>query len=262
MIGAVAMNEELSLNQAIIEYATRLGDDSLVLGHRLSEWSSIAPFLEEGLALSNVALDYIGRARMYYSYAAELAGSGKTEDDFAYTRDQREFRNLLINEMPNGDFAFTMLRQLFVDVFNTYYLAELVKSNDGTLAAIAAKAIKETQYHLRRSHEWVLRLGDGTDESHQRAQQAIDELWGYTPELFDLDALEQNLADKGIGVDNAALQENWLAHVSEILSESTLEVPGASWEVKGGREGYHTENLGHLLNDLQFLHRAYPGLKW
>lgn len=253
---------DLDMKQALIDYTTRLGDDSIVLGHRLSEWSSNAPFLEEDLALSNVALDYIGRARMYYSYAAELTGNGKTEDDLAYTRDQREFRNLLINEMPNGDFAFTMLRQLLVDVFNTYYLAELVKSTDETLAAIAAKAIKETRYHLRRSYEWVLRLGDGTDESHRRAQQAVDELWGYTPELFQIDALEQSLADSGIGVDSATLLENWLAHVSEILTEATLDVPSTSWEVKGGREGYHTENLGHLLNDLQLVHRAYPGLKW
>jgi len=253
---------ETEQKQALIDYATRLGDDSIVLGHRLSEWSSNAPFLEEDLALSNVALDYIGRARMYYSYAAELAGNGKTEDHFAYTRDQREFRNLLINEMPNGDFAFTMLRQLFVDVFNSYYLAGLVKSTDETLAAIAAKAIKETQYHLRRSHDWVLRLGDGTEESHRRAQKAVDELWGYTPELFTVDALEQSLADSGIGVDNANLHENWLADVGSILSEATLVTPETSWEVKGGREGYHTENLGHLLNDMQYLHRAYPGLEW
>lgn len=256
------MNEATDTQPTIIAYATRLGDDSLVLGHRLSEWTRNGPFLEEDLALSNVALDYIGRARMYYSYAAELSGKGKTEDDFAYTRDQREFRNLLINEMPNGDFAFTMLRQLFVDVFNMGYLTELANSTDETLAAIAAKALKETRYHLRRSHEWVLRLGDGTDESHQRAQQAVDELWGYTPEFFDVDALEQSLADKGIGVDNAKLHDAWLARVSEILDEATLTVPESSWEVKGGRQGYHTENLGHLLNDLQFLHRAYPGLKW
>ncbi len=253
---------DLDMKKRIIDYATRLGDDSIVLGHRLSEWSSNAPFLEEDLALSNVALDYIGRARMYYSYAAELVGNGKTEDDFAYTRDQREFRNLLINEMPKGDFAFTMLRQLFIDVFNTYYLTELMKSADETLAAIAAKAIKETQYHLRRSQEWVLRLGDGTEESHRRAQQAVDELWGYTPELFAVDALEQSLADSGIGVDNASLRESWLADVRGILSEATLATPETSWEVTGGRQGYHTENLGHLLNDLQFLHRAYPGLEW
>jgi ring-1,2-phenylacetyl-CoA epoxidase subunit PaaC len=154
------------------------------------------------------------------------------------------------------------LRQLFVDVFNTYYLAELVKSTDETLAAIAAKAIKETQYHLRRSHEWVLRLGDGSEESHRRAQQAVDALWGYTPELFAVDALDQGIDDSGIGVDNASLRESWQSKVGGILSEATLKMPNDSWEVKGGREGYHTENLGHLLNDMQYLHRAYPGLKW
>lgn len=250
------------LSAATLEYATRLGDDSLVLGHRISEWCSNGPFLEEDLALGNVALDYIGRARMYYTYAAELAGGGKTEDDFAYTRDAREFRNLLIHELPRGDFAYTMVRQLFVDVFNLLYLEALTHSNDATLAAIAGKAIKETRYHLRRSKEWVLRLGDGTAESHKRTQRAVDALWGYTHELFDVDALEQSLAQAGIGVHNAELRPTWLEQVTAILTEATLTVPKDDWAVRGGRVGYHTENLGHLLTDLQFLHRSYPGLQW
>lgn len=250
------------VQQATLEYAVRLGDDAVVLGHRLSEWCSNAPFLEEDLALSNVALDYIGRARMYYSYAAELAGNGKTEDDYAYTRDAREYRNLLIHELPRGDFAYTTVRQLLVDVFNTLYLPELLKSSDPTLAGIAAKAIKETRYHLRRSHEWVLRLGDGTEESHRRTQRAVDSLWGYTHELFDCDPLEQQLAVAGVGVDNTALRPAWLAQVTGILTEATLTVPQDSWKVQGGRVGYHTENLGHLLTEMQFLHRAHPGLKW
>lgn len=253
---------QFDLKTATQEYATRLGDDSVVLGHRISEWTSKAPFLEEDIALSNVALDYLGRARMYYSYAAELAGNGKTEDDFAYTRDMREFRNLLIHELPRGDFAYTMVRQLFVDVFNTYYLLELAKSSDNTLAAIAQKAIKETRYHLRRSHEWALRLGNGTEESHRRMQRAVESLWGYTHELFDMNPLEEQLANAGIGVHNPALRPAWLAQISAILTEASLSVPQDTWAVRGGRVGYHTENLGHLLTDMQFLHRAYPGCQW
>ena len=250
------------MTDKIQQFATRLGDDSLVLGHRLSEWCSNAPFLEEDLALINVALDYIGRARMYYSYAAELAGDGKTEDDYAYMRDQREFSNLLINELPKGDFAYTMLRQLFIDVFNSLYLPRLAESNDERLAAIAAKAVKETRYHLRRSHEWALRLGLGTDESRERAQHAIDDLWGYTHEMFELDALEQELADAGTGVDSAALKADWREQVGALLAEAELDVPTAEWAVRGGREGYHTENLGQLLNEMQSVHRANPGLQW
>ena len=250
------------MKDKILQYTTRLGDDSLVLGHRLSEWCSNAPFLEEDLALANVALDFLGRARMYYSYAAELAGDGRTEDDFAYMRDQREFSNLLINELPRGDFAFSMLRQLFVDVFNNLYLARLAESSDERLAAIAAKAIKETRYHLRRSHEWALRFGLGTDESRERAQRAVDELWGYTHEMFDVDTLERALADAGIGVDNAALRDEWIRQVSTILAEAELQAPTGEWAVRGGRAGYHSENLGHLLNEMQSVHRAYPGLEW
>lgn len=250
------------MNDRILEYTTRLGDDSLVLGHRLSEWCSNAPFLEEDLALINVALDYIGRARMYYGYAAELAGNGKTEDDFAYMRDQRDFSNLLINELPKGDFACTMIRQLFVDVFNSLYLPRLAESKDERLAAIAAKAIKETRYHLRRSHEWALRFGLGTDESRERAQRAIEELWGYTHEMFELDELEQELVAAGIGVDSSALKEEWQRQVTAILDEAELQVPTGEWAVRGGREGYHTENLGQLLNEMQSVHRAYPGLEW
>ena len=250
------------MNDKILEYTTRLGDDSLVLGHRLSEWCSNAPFLEEDLALINVALDYIGRARMYYGYAAELAGDGKTEDDFAYMRDQREFSNLLINELPKGDFAYTMIRQLFVDVFNSLYLPRLAESKDERLAAIAAKAIKETRYHLRRSHEWTLRFGLGTDESRERAQRAIEDLWGYTHEMFESDELERELVAAGIAVDSAALKDEWQQRVTAILDEAELKLPTGEWAVRGGREGYHTENLGQLLNEMQSVHRAYPGLEW
>ena len=253
---------QLQLQQATLEYAVRLGDDALVLGHRISEWVSYGPFLEEDIAFGNVALDYIGRARMFYSYAAELAGEGKSEDDFAYTRNEREFSNLLINELPKGDFAYSQVRQLLVDVYASLFLTQLLTSKDATLAAIAAKAIKETRYHQRRSRDWVLRLGDGTEESQRRTQAALDSLWGYSHELFELDALEQQLADAGIGVDVSALRAPWHARVTEILTEATLVVPEDGWKVRGGRQGYHTENLGHLLTELQFVHRSYPGCKW
>lgn len=248
--------------QDIINYALRLGDDSLVLGHRVSEWTSNGPFLEEDIALSNVALDFIGRARMFYTYAADLMGEGKTEDDLAYLRDERQYQNFLINELPRGDFAFTIVRQLFVDVFNSHFLPLLCQSKDETLAAIAAKSEKETRYHLRRSRDWTIRLGDGTEESKQRMLNALDELWGYTPEMFEPDALEQRLAEAGIGVDTASIKDAWLRDVSAILNQATLPVPDAEWVVRGGRTGYHTEHLSHLLSVMQSVHRAYPGCQW
>ena len=251
-----------AIKAATLEYATRLGDDSVVLGHRISEWISYGPFLEEDIAYGNVSLDYIGRARMFYTYAAELANDGRDEDDFAYMRNDREYRNLLLMEMPKGDFAYSQVRQLFADVYYTYLLPELLKSKDETLSAIAAKAIKETKYHLRRSRDWVLRLGDGTEESHKRTQKAVDALWGYTHELFDMDETEQLLADEGIGVDVSKLRDPWLAKVTEILTEATLTVPTEEWAVRGGRTGYHTENLGHMLTEMQIVHRSHPGCKW
>lgn len=248
--------------EAVKQYAVRLGDDALVLGHRLSEWCGRGPFLEEDLALTNTALDYIGRARMYYGYAAELSGGGCTEDHFAYRRDCREFTNLLIHELPRGDFAFTMARQYLVDVHGLAYLERLQTSSDRTLAAIAAKAVKESRYHLRRSREWMLRLGGGTGESRRRVQRAVEELWGYTPELFEMDALERDLAEAGTAVDCGALKAPWEQAVRAVLAEAGVEVPDGSWEVKGGRRGLHTESLGHLLSELQFLQRAYPDLEW
>ena len=253
---------DTDLQADILQYAVRLGDDSIILGHRVSEWTSRGPFLEEDIALANVALDYIGRARMYYSYAAELSDDGKKEDDFPYKRNEREFQNHLINELPRGDFAYTMARQLCVDVFNIHYLTAMCQSNDATLAAVAAKGIKETKYHLRRSHDWTLRLGDGTEESHSRMQVALDDLWGYTHEMFEQDELEKRLVSAGVAVDSSSLREVWLTDISAIIEEATLTVPTAEWAVRGGREGYHTESLGHLLTELQFVHRSYPGCQW
>ncbi|MCB1851329.1 MAG: phenylacetate-CoA oxygenase subunit PaaC [Gammaproteobacteria bacterium] len=255
------MSED-NLQQATLELALRLGDDALVMGQRLSEWVSNAPYLEEDIACANVALDFIGRARMYYGYASELAADGRCEDDFAYLRSEREFHNYLILELPRGDFAFTQVRQLLVDLYNSGFLAQLCRSRDATLAAIAAKATKETRYHLRRSHEWVVRLGDGTEESKRRTQQALEELWGYTHELFEPDTLEQQLAQAGIGVDTRMLKAHWQQELEALAREAGLHLPQNDWAVRGGRTGYHTENLGHLLMELQSIHRAYPGCQW
>ncbi len=251
-----------SQNKALLNYCISLGDDSLTLGHRLSEWCSNGPFLEEDLALTNVALDFIGRARMFYGYAAEIEGKGRSEDDLAYLRDCREYRNFLINELPNGDFAFTMSRQLLVDIFDMGFFEALMQSSDTRLSAIAAKAIKESRYHLRRSQDWIIRLGDGTTESHERTQRAFNELWGYTAELFEVPKEEQQLIDAGIAVDRVALKATWMSAMRAILKQATLELPAQDWAIGGGREGQHTEHLGFLLAELQFLQRAYPGQQW
>lgn len=252
----------IAIKTPLEAYAVRLGDDALVLGHRLSEWSSNAPFLEEDLALSNVALDFLGRARMFYSYAAELRQDGTTEDHYAYQRDCREYTNLLIYELPRGDFAFTMARQFMLDVFNLDFLTQLQKSSDSSLAAIAGKAVKESTYHLRRSSDWMLRLGDGTEESLRRLQEAVDELWGFTPEMFSMDELESGLLAEGVAVDRTAMRGAWESKVCSTLEAVGITIPDSSWQVDGGRRGLHTEHLGHLLSELQFVQRAYPGLEW
>jgi len=249
-------------NTALLDYCVALGDDSVTLGHRLSEWCRNGPFLEEDLALTNVSLDFIGRARMFYSYAAELEGKGRSEDDIAYLRDCREYRNLLINELPNGDFAFTMARQFLIDTYDMGFFTGLTQSKDPMLAAIAAKAVKESRYHLRRSKDWVKRLGDGTEESHVRIQNAFGQLWGYIPEMFGMTTDEQLLLDAGIAVDRSVLEENWTSAVHAILKEATLNIPDENWSIGGGRDGKHTEHLGYLLAEMQFLQRAYPGQQW
>ena len=244
----------------IPKYALRLGDDALITAQRLCEWSSRAPTLEEDLALANVGLDYLGRARMLYSYAGELLG--KTEDQLAYLRDAREFENAMIVELPRGDFAFTMVRQYLLDEFESRFFTALTNSTDARLAAIAQKTVKEVRYHLRRSMEWMKRLGLGTTESNDRSQQALDELWGYVDELFEMDALEESLMQSGVAVDKARLRADWNAAVKESLLAVGLSVPSHDWQVRGGRSGIHTEHLGHLLTELQYLQRAYPGLAW
>ena len=243
-------------------YTLRLADNALVLGHRLSEWCGHAPVLEEDLALANMALDLIGQARSFYSYAGALEGRGRDENALAYLRDAREFRNVLLVEQPNGDFAVTIVRQLFFAAFARPYFAKLAHSADETLAAIAAKAEKEMAYHLRHAAEWTIRLGDGTEESHGRAQAAVDELMPYTGELFEADQVERALMESGIAPDSAAVRPLWNKTIHEVLTEATLVLPRDGFMQSGGRSGRHSEHLGHLLAELQFLQRAYPGAEW
>ena len=246
----------------LLRYTLRLADNALVLGHRLSEWVGHAPVLEEDLALGNLGLDLIGQARSFYAYAGEIEGKGRDEDALAYLRDAPEYRNVLLVEQPNGDFAATMMRQLFYSAFAHPFFEALQKSRDATLAAIAAKAVKEMAYHVRHSAEWVIRLGDGTDESHRRAQAAADELWTYTGELFEVDAVERALIEAGVAPDSAALRAPFDKTIDAVFAEAGLTRPGASFMQSGGRDGRHSEHLGFILTELQFLQRAYPGAKW
>jgi ring-1,2-phenylacetyl-CoA epoxidase subunit PaaC len=244
------------------EYLLRLGDNCLVLGHRLSEWCGHGPALEEDLALSNVALDLIGQTQLWLGYAAEVEGRGRDADKLAYLRDAREFRNVLLVEQPNGDFAMTMARQFYFDAWHSLVLRELAGSNDPRIAEIAAKAVKEVTYHLDRSREWVIRLGDGTEESHRRMQAGIDELWTYTGEMFETDDIDREIAALGLGPDLSALHGPWLDLVRATTEEATLMTPQPGWMQRGGKSGVHTEHLGYVLAELQFLQRAYPNATW
>jgi ring-1,2-phenylacetyl-CoA epoxidase subunit PaaC len=246
----------------LVLYALRRADDALILGHRLSEWCGHAPMLEEDMALANMGLDLLGQARELYSYAANVEGKGNDEDKFAYLRDVRQYRNLLLVEQPNVDFARTMMRQFFYAAFADLYWRSMMKSSDPTLAAIAAKSEKESAYHLRHSSEWIVRLGDGTDESHARAQLAIDDLWAFTGEMFAVDDNERGLIDAGIAIDPAALHEQWLTTVADVVSEATLALPRGNWMQQGGRNGRHSKHLGHLLSELQSMQRTFPGATW
>lgn len=246
----------------LLTYVLRLGDDALILGHRLSEWCGKAPTLEEDMALANIGLDHLGQARALYAYAGEVEGKGRGEDDFAYLRHEREYRNLLLLEQPNGDFAVTIVRQLLYAAFMVPCWERLQGSRDATLAAIAAKSLKEARYHLRHAAEWVVRLGDGTPESRERTETALAALWPWTGELFEVDAAEQTLAVAGIAVDRRALKPIWDATVNEILGEATLATPRDGWMHTGGRQGVHTEHLGYILAELQHLARSHPGAVW
>jgi len=250
-------------NREIFEYFLRLADDRLIIGHRLSEWCGHGPIVEEDIALANIALDCIGQATNLLKVAGEVEGEGKSEDDLAYFREAIDFRNLIMLELPKGDFAFTIVRQFLFSAYNYLQLPKLTESKYELLAALAAKAMKENQYHLRHCSEWMLRLGDGTEESHRRVQRALDDLWMYTGEMFESDELEQNLTKEGIAVASDELKPEWTNMVSEVIAKATLNKPNDEiYMLGGGRQGRHSEHLGHLLSEMQILARSFPGAKW
>lgn len=243
----------------LIEYLLRLGDSTLVLGQRHAELCGKAPALEEEMALMNVGLDLFGQARNWLTYAAELEGDGRDADALAFRRDAQDFRNLLLVEQPNGDFAETMARQFLFDAWHVPLLEGLAEASDPRIAEVAAKSLKEATYHLRRSSEWVVRLGDGTEESHARMQRAIDTLWRFTGELVQFDEVDQAMAEAGIAPDTETLVARWNATVEKVLEAATLTRPPAdAWMYTGGKAGHHTEHLGFLLAEMQYLPRAYP----
>jgi ring-1,2-phenylacetyl-CoA epoxidase subunit PaaC len=238
-------------------YALALGDDALILAQRLGEWVAHAPQIEEDVALANVALDLLGQARILLSYAGAVEGAGRDEDDLAYLRDDRDFRNVQLVEIPNGDFAVTMARQLAFSAYQYELYGALLGSGDETIAGLAGKAVKEVAYHRDHATQWVLRLGDGTELSHARMQAGLDQVWPYTEELFD-PASEL----PGVAVDPATLRPAWDRYVTSVLTEATCHEPEPRWRSRGGRDGLHTEYLGHLLAEMQHLHRSHPGATW
>ena len=252
--------------RAKLDYVLRLADNGLVLAQRLSEWVGHGPILEEDIAMTNVGLDLLGQSRLWFAYAQDLealvAGVGRSEDQFAFLRDAREFRNLLLVEQPNGSYADTMARQFLFDQWHVLALRALSASSDPRIAEIAAKAVKEVAYHVERSADWVVRLGDGTQESHDRMQAAIDDLWTYTGEMFAADDVEIALIGDGTAADVRLLRPAWNAAVDAVLAEATLDRPGDAFERSGGKQGLHGEDFGRLLAEMQFLQRAYPGATW
>ena len=261
------------MRDQLINYVLHLADDALILGHRNSEWCGHGPVLEQDIAITNISLDLIGQARNFYQYAARLINEKKavstdgaievvTEDTLAYLRDNREFRNCLLVEQANGDWSKTILRQFLFSAFKFYLYQELQNSKDDQLSAIAEKSFTEVTYHLRWSSEWVIRLGDGTEESHQRMVTAIDELWMYTGELFEVTGYELDVVREGIAVDVSLLKSKWEEKVKEIFSEASLPYPDKVFMQIGGKEGKHSEHLGFILAEMQFMQRAYPGCEW
>jgi ring-1,2-phenylacetyl-CoA epoxidase subunit PaaC len=247
---------------AHLEYVLRLADNALILGQRLSEWAGHAPVLEEELALANVALDLIGQSRLLLKHAAKLEGAGRDEDRLAFLRTDHQYRNLTLVELPNGDFGRTVVRNFLFSAFQRPLWHALQSSGDAELAAIAEKSLKESHYHLRHSAEWVVRLGDGTEESHTRTQLALDYLWPYTEEFFTGDAVDNEVATTGLGVAWADLQPAWEATVRPVLADATLKIPTRTLFRSRGKSGVHTEHMGHLLAEMQHLQRAHPGAQW
>ena len=252
----------MTKEEALFDYCLRIGDNGLILGHRISEWCGHGPILEEDIALTNIALDVLGQSRNFLTYAGEVEGKGRTEDDLAYLRDNREFRNVLLVEQPNGDFGRTIARQFLFDVFSYHFYEALLKSTDTQLASFAEKSIKEVRYHLRHSSEWMTRLGDGTEESHRRVQEPLNDLWVYTGELTEMDEVDHLLLKEGIAVDLEKLRPAISHTIDQVLDRATLKRPEDGWMMKGGRKGVHSEHLGFILADMQFMQRAYPGMEW
>jgi len=246
----------------LIKYILGIADNSLILGQRLGELTGHGPSLEVDIALTNISLDLFGQVRSYFQYAAQISEEEKTEDDFAFLRTEREYVNVLLVEQTNKDFAYVIGRQFLFDHFHFLLLNELQKSNNETLVAIAKKSLKEVSYHKRFSSDWVKRLGDGTEESKQKMQTAINDLWRFTEELFETTDADQEAIAEGVGVNVAALKEAYFANVSEVLTEATLEKPELQFFQSGGKKGIHSEHMGYLLNDMQFMQRTYPGSKW
>jgi len=275
----------MSYKKFILDYTLQLADDALIIGHRTSEWCGHGPVLEQDIALTNTALDHLGRARSLYQYAAEQFnnlsddekksiftsvaiqqmvqnGTAIDEDDLAYLRDGWDFRNVLLLEQPNIDWAYTVARSFFYDTFNYFFFSQLRSSKDESLSAVAEKSLKEVTYHLRWSSEWVVRLGDGTNESHKRMQHAVNELWAYTGELFTMNETDTAMLQQGIGVNLTDIKQLWSERVRSVFEDATIIIPDGLWMQQGGKEGRHSEHLGYILAELQFMQRAYPGMEW
>lgn len=248
--------------QSLFEYLLRIGDNALILGQRLSEWCGHGPVLEQDIAITNIALDHIGQARSILAYAGGCEGQGHNEDQIAYLRDAWDFRNILLVELPNQDWAFTIIRQFLFDSWNYYFHQDLLHSTDKQISAIAEKSLKEIAYHLRFSAEWVIRLGDGTDVSHEKMQIALDDLWTYSGEMQIPDALDLEMRDLGIGADLEKIKPLVDQKRKDIFREATLQIPADEWMQQGGKQGRHTEHLGFILADMQFMQRAYPNMHW
>ncbi len=250
------------MSDNLFQYLLRLGDDRLVLGHRLSEWCGHGPILEEDIALANIALDLVGQATLFLKLAGQTEGKGRTEDDLAYFREAIDYRNVHLVELPKGDYAFTIVRQFFFDVFSYHVLEQLQQSRNSDIAGIAAKGFKEVRYHVRHSSEWVLRMGDGTEESHTRAQNAVNQLWRFTGEMFQADDVDRAMLNEGIGADVEGIKPKWETVVNDVLCRATLSVPNEPPAMTGGRRGRHTESLGHMLSEMQIVARSHPGAQW
>lgn len=278
-------NQQVNQSTSQLLYTLQIADNALIIGHRISEWCGHGPILEQDIAITNTSLDHLGQARSLYQHAADMfnalpaeqksalftstalqnkinKGENIDEDDLAYLRDSWDFRNVLLTEQPNKDWAYTVVRSFFYDAFNFYFYTELQKSKDTVLAAIAEKSLKEVTYHLRWSSEWMIRLGDGTDESKARIQEAVDNRWAYTGEFFEATEADKTMLAEGIGVDVAAIKSKWMQHVATVIEEATLTLPANNWMHSGGKECRHSENLGFVLAEMQFMQRAYPDMEW